>query len=161
MKQTSKPLDPCAIDRCRVVFVFGDALDVPRHIVRIDTRSTHGWQVRFRKPSKFFSDGVSRPSQSLNAAKHYLRSIYAPVPKKTSRDQSRRPPPVKAVGITTKRDYRGHWYVVATSPQKSKADKRFYFGNDQTRTPTREAHAFKRACAARKRLLAETPVPVR
>lgn len=44
----------------RTISIFnGMQFDVPKHIVRIDIvgpKNTHGWQVRYGKPWKFFSD---------------------------------------------------------------------------------------------------------
>ena len=44
----------------RKIKIFnGMEFDVPRHVVRIDImgpKTTHGWQVRYGKPWKFFSD---------------------------------------------------------------------------------------------------------
>lgn len=76
----------------RSVLVPGHAvaLSVPRYIVRVDKddpgkAGTHGWQVRFARPSAFFSDsrhrdGLDRgsPSLSLDAAKSYLKLTWRP-----------------------------------------------------------------------------------
>ena len=37
--------------------VTGARIRVPEHIQRIDTHSTHGWQMRYGQPTLFFSDG--------------------------------------------------------------------------------------------------------
>ena len=40
--------------RSRTIF-SGQSLDVPKYIVRLDSRKTHGWQLRYGK-WKMFSD---------------------------------------------------------------------------------------------------------
>lgn len=41
----------------RIVEIFtGKVFKVPSHIVRLDHEATHGWQVRYGKPWKMFSD---------------------------------------------------------------------------------------------------------
>jgi len=50
----------------------GSVLTVPQGIQRIDTKSTHGWQVRYQG-TKFFSDGPSADAQaSLTVATREL-----------------------------------------------------------------------------------------
>lgn len=60
------------------------AIDVPRHIVRIDAKkhdgsTTRGWQVRF-KEMKLFSDNhySANARKSLDAAKHFLSEVFVP-----------------------------------------------------------------------------------
>jgi len=59
----------------RTVTIFNVAVyQVPSHICRIDIfgkNTTHGWQVRYVKPWKMFSDGTingSGAAESLNKA---------------------------------------------------------------------------------------------
>ena len=63
----------------------GARIRVPEHIQRIDTRSTHGWQLRYGKPTMFFSDSKApgaTPRASLKMAIAALRkrltSLQAP-----------------------------------------------------------------------------------
>lgn len=58
---------------------------VPAFVVRIDIddpgrAGTHGWQVRYRKPSVFFGDSLNglrrSPQKSLQEAINYLRKIF-------------------------------------------------------------------------------------
>lgn len=49
----------------------GRRMQVPQGIQRIDSRSTHGWQVRYGG-TKFFSDGGGSPLTSLRRAKAEL-----------------------------------------------------------------------------------------
>jgi hypothetical protein len=56
----------------RSVTVFsGEVFAVPQCIQRIDTRSTHGWQVRYHG-TKMFSDGAAGPATALAAATREL-----------------------------------------------------------------------------------------
>ena len=62
----------------------GKTLEVPTHVVRIDTRNTHGWQLRLGR-SAFFSDGsadFSGAEASLLAASAELarRIVRLPAP---------------------------------------------------------------------------------
>ena len=62
----------------------GAACRVPAHIQRIDTRSTHGWQLRYGKPTKFFSDSIaSSPRAALKVATEALLQRIAELPAAT------------------------------------------------------------------------------
>jgi len=90
----------------RLVFVpgWGNPYHVPWHIVRVDSArerdigkvGTHGWQVRYAKPSRFFSDSVGgklrTPAESLQDAAQYLASIY-----KGPRNRCRTTPTKRAI----------------------------------------------------------------
>lgn len=63
----------------------GARIRVPEHIQRIDTRSTHGWQLRYGKPTMFFSDskaegGSSRASLKMAVAALSKRLATLPAP---------------------------------------------------------------------------------
>ena len=63
----------------------GAKVRVPEHIQRIDTRSTHGWQLRYGKPTLFYSDSKAEganPRASLKAATEALseRLLTLPAP---------------------------------------------------------------------------------
>ena len=47
----------------------GAKIRVPEHIQRIDTRSTHGWQLRYGKPTLFFSDSKAPGASARGALK--------------------------------------------------------------------------------------------
>jgi len=64
----------------------GVRIRVPEHIQRIDTHSTHGWQMRYGQPTLFFSDGQGAgngPRQSLKRAVEALRQRIAELPAPT------------------------------------------------------------------------------
>jgi hypothetical protein len=73
--------------RTRTVTIHtGARIRVPEHIQRIDTHSTHGWQMRYGMPSLFFSDGLGAgqgPRQSLRRALTALRERIAALPAPT------------------------------------------------------------------------------
>ncbi len=60
----------------------GQEFTVPQGIQRIDTRATHGWQVRYQG-TKFFSDGLTGAEKSLAVATrellHRIATMPAPV----------------------------------------------------------------------------------
>lgn len=59
----------------REVCVHGATIIVPRYIVRIDCRSTHGWQIRYAG-SKFVSDYGRPPEESIKQAIAHLLSVF-------------------------------------------------------------------------------------
>jgi len=68
------------------VLPSGARIRVPEHIQRIDTRSTHGWQLRYGKPTMFFSDSKApgaNPRASLKLAIAALRKRLASMPAPT------------------------------------------------------------------------------
>ena len=73
--------------RTRTVTIHtGARIRVPEHIQRIDTHSTHGWQMRYGQPSLFFSDGQgpgTGPRRSLERAMAALRERIAELPAPT------------------------------------------------------------------------------
>ncbi len=78
--KTWEVLDGVSIP-AREVKVENRWIEAPRHINRIDipNKKTHGWQVRYRDNSKFFSDvraDDKSPEGSLENAKAFLKTIY-------------------------------------------------------------------------------------
>ncbi len=64
----------------------GANIKVPEHIQRIDTRSTHGWQLRYGKPTVFFSDSKApggTPRAALKLAIALLRKRLSTLPAPT------------------------------------------------------------------------------
>ena len=64
----------------------GVRIRVPEHIQRIDTHSTHGWQMRYGHPTLFFSDGQGAgngPRPALKRAVESLRKRIAELPAPT------------------------------------------------------------------------------
>ncbi|MEY4416092.1 MAG: hypothetical protein RIQ53_3385 [Pseudomonadota bacterium] len=73
--------------RTRTVTIYnGLRIRVPEHIQRIDTHSTHGWQMRYGTPTLFFSDGQGQgngPRPALKRAIDALRQRIADLPAPT------------------------------------------------------------------------------
>ena len=71
----------------RTVTIYnGLRIRVPEHIQRIDTHSTHGWQMRYGQPTLFFSDGQGAgngPRPALKRAVDALRQRIAALPAPT------------------------------------------------------------------------------
>lgn len=71
----------------RTVTIYtGARIRVPEHIQRIDTHSTHGWQMRYGQPTLFFSDGQGKgngPRPALKRAIEALRQRIAELPAPT------------------------------------------------------------------------------
>ena len=71
----------------RTVTIYSGArIKVPEHIQRIDTHSTHGWQMRYGQPTLFFSDGQgpgNGPRPALQRAVDALRLRIADLPAPT------------------------------------------------------------------------------
>ncbi len=71
----------------RTVTIYSGArIRVPEHIQRIDTHSTHGWQMRYGQPTLFFSDGQgpgNGPRPALKRAIDSLRQRIADLPAPT------------------------------------------------------------------------------
>jgi hypothetical protein len=71
----------------RTVTIYtGVRIKVPEHIQRIDTHSTHGWQMRYGTPTLFYSDGQGAgngPRPALKRAIEALRQRIADLPAPT------------------------------------------------------------------------------
>lgn len=71
----------------RTVTIYtGLRIRVPEHIQRIDTHSTHGWQMRYGQPTLFFSDGQgpgNGPRPALKRATEALQQRIAELPAPT------------------------------------------------------------------------------
>lgn len=127
-------------------------LMVPRHIVRVDcgdveTTGTHGWQVRYQKPSKFFSDvsgGIRRhPKESLAEATSYLAGIYRGTTSQIKKYPAKRKTnEIQEVGLRlikrlNKRRKITEIYIEVSNLVKGKSSKRFYVGTENTATQDR------------------------
>jgi hypothetical protein len=79
-----EPFEGPELMQTRTVTIFSGArIRVPEHIQRIDTHSTHGWQMRYGQPTLFFSDGQSGPRPALKRAIEALRQRIAELPAPT------------------------------------------------------------------------------
>ena len=82
-----KPIEGQQVMQTRTVTIYtGTRIRVPEHIQRIDTHSTHGWQMRYGQPTLFFSDGQgpgNGPRPALKRAIEALRQRIADLPAPT------------------------------------------------------------------------------
>ena len=78
--------------QARTVTIYSGArIRVPEHIQRIDTLSTHGWQMRYGRPTLFYSDGQgpgNGPRPALKRAIESLRQRIAELPAPTGLQRS-------------------------------------------------------------------------
>ena len=156
----------------RIVSIPGWAtlFKCPRHIVRIDKNvpgfaGTHGWQVRYTKPSVFFSDdsveaGRKSPLHSLADASEYLAAVYnGPKTVRTrSKCLSSKKNLIQEVGLRLiSRMHKGRnvmeHYIEVTSLQNDHTPDRVYVGTDNTLTEARLQAALEKARQLRKRML--------
>lgn len=144
-------------------------LSVPRHIQRIDIddpgkAGTHGWQVRYRGQTKFFSDArgkdLRNPYQSLRDAQAHLNAIYeGPIPKtrKVARgDKDGQLPPGVQIKWRRRRDKQfREMYVEVSPPKRGVSPIRFYVGTENTVNNARLGEGIKKALVERDRLVKE------
>lgn len=155
--------DPCSRVRCRIVYTAEGEFEVPRHIYRLESANTYGWQVRFTKRSKYFADGQHGGSAdaSLEAAKEHLRAVWRPIQWKTRRGVSRARGDLPAgVRVIEKREPRTTTvYVVATHPRYS--ERRFRVGPQGRFTESELQQVIEKATQCRASWLEQIPVPIR
>ena len=116
--------------KTRVVRIFtGATFRVPEHIQRIDSKHTHGWQLRYGK-SKMFSDhsndgSKARAALKLATAELIKRIAKLPAPSGLRRDIASNKGSQLPVGISGPivrtrpgRNTRPHWrrLIAATPP---------------------------------------------
>ncbi|GAB6141569.1 hypothetical protein JCM14076_22980 [Methylosoma difficile] len=159
------------MERRRVKIFNGMEFDVPRHIVRIDIigpKTTHGWQVRYGKPWKFFSDRSSNGTgaqQALNNAitelNHRIDTLPAPtgIRQQISTNKSSNLP--SGISGPFQRLRKGRntpsHYLQVTLPihgGKSK-NTQVYIGSDNTLTEERIQQAVLKSVELRKEYIAK------
>lgn len=148
----------------RVIIFTGQVFNVPEGIQRIDTRYTHGWQVRYNGKTKMFSDHSNDGSgavQSLELATLGLarRIARQPAPAGLQRQPSVSKTSDMPVGIS------GPLYRLRPGSQVREINlsvsiprfgdkplrRSVYVGNDNTVTPARLAQALEKAIEMRSR----------
>ncbi|MES2207269.1 MAG: hypothetical protein V4525_10820 [Pseudomonadota bacterium] len=147
--------------KVREVQVEGSGvLNVPTHVTRIDIEktNTHGWQVRFEKPSTFFSDtAYGGAVESLQEAISFLASIYYPklVKRPTVENKNKKIPlgirGVRLVKMKKKNRNTEELYAEAIPMRRGMSAKRFYIGTSNTATPERMEEAISKAKKCRQR----------
>ncbi|PPD46859.1 MAG: hypothetical protein CTY16_08765 [Methylobacter sp.] len=156
----------------RKIKIFnGMEFDVPRHVVRIDImgpKTTHGWQVRYGKPWKFFSDhsvnGTGAKQALANAIDELNRRIATlSAPTRLRQQATNRKSSDLPSGISgpIQRLRKGRntpsYYLQVTLPVfggKSK-NTQVYIGSENTLTEERIQMAVLKSIALRKQYIAK------
>lgn len=159
--------------RARAVTIFsGQTFEVPASIQRIDSKTTHGWQVRYGKQqdrTKIFSDHTkdgSGAAASLAKAVGELLRRVSELPAPTglrkrvhSTKVSPLPPGIsgpalRAGGGTGKTPY--YCYQVSVPlPGGGNTTRAVYIGTARTRNEEREAAALEKAKLIREQAVAQ------
>jgi len=84
-----------------VVLATGERFTVPQGVQRLDSKSTHGWQVRYQA-TKYFADGTEGPKKAFDRATRELfrRIATLPAPVKLKNVRSPRKSSELPVGIS-------------------------------------------------------------
>lgn len=147
----------------QVTLLSGQTFQVPQGIQRIDSTSTHGWQVRYQG-TKFFSDGLhGSPGHSLvNAMRELLARITTmPVSSALSRGPSAHKTTDLPSGISGPivRERPGRAMTAELSvllPRfgRSALNKKIYIGSQNTYTPERYVQALAKGIEMRAQAMA-------
>jgi hypothetical protein len=149
--------------RTRAVRIFsGETFEVPASIQRIDSRSTHGWQVRYCKAedrTKIFSDHTpdgsgAAASLAKAVAELHRRITQFPAPtglrrrahstKKSALPPGISGPALRNGGGTGKTPYYC-FQVSVPLPGGGNTTRSVYIGTERTRNDEREAAALAKA----------------
>jgi hypothetical protein len=165
--------------RIREVGIFtGATFQVPEHIQRIDTRATHGWQVRYgskEERTKIFSDFTNDGSgadaslkRAVTELHKRIKRLQAPTGLRTkpaTRKTTELPPGISGPALRSSNSPgRTPYYCYQVSiplPSGGNTTKAVYIGTENTKTHERETAALAKAIeireqAARKYELAAT-----
>ncbi|MES2207315.1 MAG: hypothetical protein V4525_11060 [Pseudomonadota bacterium] len=138
---------------------FG-TVKITQYITRIDIEktNTHGWQVRFEKPSTFFSDFscgniINSLQQSLSflAVVYYPRLIKRPVKENKNKKIPLGIRGVRIVKMKKKNRSTEELYAEAIPMKHGESAKRFYIGTAKTATPEKMEIAINKAKKCRQR----------
>ena len=133
----------------------GKSFTVPTGVQRIDSDSTHGWQVRYQG-TKFFSDGVhGGPAKALTMSTkellHRIATLPAPVTLKRGPSPSKTsglPAGISGPIVVTRSDDRPRTAILSvTLPQFGAGSKlrRIYIGTENTYNQRRYRDALAEA----------------
>jgi hypothetical protein len=144
--------------------------DVPRHVVRIDiigVKTTHGWQVRYGKPWKFFSDrsanGTGAQQALANATdelNHRIATLPAPTRIKEQIASNKSSTLPSGISGPFQRLRKGrktaiHYFQVTLPIHGGKAKNvHIYIGSEKTVTDERIQLAMLKSIALRKEYIA-------
>ena len=145
-----------------VVIFSGQRFTVPQGIQRIDTRSTHGWQVRYHGTKMFSdhsSDGSGAPAALAAATRELLRRIAeypAPVVLQkgpSANKQNRLPAGISGPIVRERKGSRtrtASLSVLVPRFGREPQIKNVYIGTETTYTVTRYRRALARAIELRR-----------
>jgi len=146
--------------RRRPIFT-GQEFDVPTHVVRLDSRKTHGWQLRYGKWTLFsdHSNDGSGAETALTAATAELARRIAKLPapngiKSEAKEGKANDMPVGVSGPITRRR-KGHsalqYYLQVTFPVPGgkPVNRSVYIATENTLTPEKYQLALAKAMATR------------
>lgn len=137
----------------------GQEFTVPQGIQRIDTRATHGWQVRYHG-TKFFADGTTGADRSLATATKELLQRIATLPapvvlqkNPSAHKSSDLPPGISGpIMVPPRRGSRVRSAVLSVLLPRFGQDplvKSIYLGTERTYTDRRFEEALMRAIELR------------
>jgi hypothetical protein len=145
-----------------VVIFSGEKFTVPQGIQRIDTRSTHGWQVRYHG-TKMFSDhtpdGSGAGAALRRATRELLRriaSLPAPMPLQKAPSEhktSNLPPGISGPIVRQRQGAKArscHFSVLLPQYGKAARCTSVYIGNENTYSVEKYTAALEKALALRK-----------
>ena len=141
--------------------VFGTLFAVPSHVVRLDDKYTHGWQLRYGD-SKFFADGANDgtgAAEALRLATDELLKRIARLPVKTGlrTDVLSRKSNDLPLGISGPKEVRRpnrnvlQYYLQVTFPVEGgrPANKGVYIATENTLSKEKFDNALAKAVALR------------
>ena len=139
----------------------GTIFQVPTHIVRLDEKNTHGWQLRYGRwklYSDHSNDGTGAPA-SLKAASEELAKRIAKLPAPTGirTEPAARKSNEMPVGVSGPREVRRkktkvkQYYLQVTYPVSggSPANRQIYIATENTYSEEKLAAALEKAIAMR------------
>jgi hypothetical protein len=167
-KQASRGLPAAGTLRVREVVIFnGMRFKVPQCVQRIDSRSTHGWQVRYHG-TKMFSDHTPDGSGARAALRAATRELLArmaahPAPVGLHRGPSASKTSTLPAGISgpivREREGAGartaSLSVVLPRYGETPRMRSIYIGTENTYTPRRYREALSKALALREAAVAD------
>ena len=156
--------------KTRNVTIFNGAVfEVPKNICRIDIvgpKRTHGWQVRYGKPWKMFSDRSLNGSGAVEALKlateelrHRIETLPAPsgIRRVTSYNKTSDLPPGISGPFKRKQHGRNcsYFYLQLSLPVfgEGAVVKQIYLGNDNTYTEERLREGIKEGVELRRKYI--------
>ena len=153
--------------KLRDVIVFNETYQVPEHVQRIDSKRTHGWQLRYGS-TKMFSDHSNDGSGALVSLTEAVNELHRridklPAPSGLRADIAARKSTELPVGISRpaprlrkgRRAYEHIFMVSVPRGDNSSTNKSVYIGTDNTVTAEREAEALAKAIGIRDKAVRE------